>query len=128
MWISLKDGLVHAIDLYCGEPIVSARRSGYIAPPTLTGDEVAEFLEASTGVFDPREYVGPNWQHHKSLRLSIGGSGDAHPASNHVYQVHWSAEEADRRIEEIIAYHRDRNIGFGGTSARSIRRRTCLSG
>jgi len=26
--------------------------------------------------------------------------------------MRWTAEEADRRIEEIIAYHRDRNIGF----------------
>jgi hypothetical protein len=24
----------------------------------------------------------------------------------------WTAEEADRKIEETIAYHRERNIGF----------------
>lgn len=112
LWVKLVDGRIHAIDLYCGEPVVSARRVGYIAPPALTDEEVAQYLEASTGIFDPREHIGLNWQHHKSLRLSIGGSGGAHPGSNAVFQVRWTAEEADGRIEEIIAHHRERNIGF----------------
>lgn len=112
LWVRFVDGQAHVLDLYCGEPVVSARRADYIAPATLTGSEVAAFLEASTGVFDPREYIGPNWQHHRSLRQSIGGSGEAHPASNVILQVRWSADEADRRIEEVIAHHRDRNIGF----------------
>lgn len=112
LWVSFVDGQAHMMDLYCAAPVVSARRTDYIAPATLTESEVAAFLEASTGVFDPRAYVSPNWQHHRSLRQSIGGSGEAHPGSNSVFQVRWTAEEADRRIEEIIAHHRDRNIGF----------------
>ncbi len=112
LWARFLDGQAHVLDLYCGEPVVSARRADYIAPATLTESEVAAFLQASTGVFDPRAYVSPNWQHHRSLRQSIGGSGDAHPGSNSVFQVRWSADEADRRIEEVIAHHRDQNIGF----------------
>jgi hypothetical protein len=112
LWVRFIDGQAYVMDLYCGEPVVSARRADYIAPATLTESEVAAFLEASTGVFDPRAYVSPNWQHHRSLRQSIGGSGDPHPGSNSVFQVRWSADEADRRIEEVIAHHRDRNVGF----------------
>ena len=41
-----------------------------------------------------------------------GGSGDAHPGANFVGGRRWSAEEADQKIEETIAYHRERNIGF----------------
>jgi len=112
LWVRFVDGQAHVLDLYCAAPVVSARRADYIAPATLTESEVAAFLEASTGVFDPRAYVSPNWQHHRSLRHSIGGSGEAHPGSNAIFQVHWTAEEADQRIAEVIAYHRDRNIGF----------------
>jgi len=112
LFATLEDGQAATIDLYCGEPVVSARREGYIAPPTLTDAEIAAFLEASAGVFDPREYVGPNWLHHSSLRLSHGGSGDAHPGSNYVGQAHWTDAEADSRIEAVIAEHQARNIGF----------------
>jgi hypothetical protein len=47
-----------------------------------------------------------------SLRGGMGGSGNAHPGSNRVGGVRWTAEEADRRIEDTIAFHRERNIGF----------------
>jgi GNAT superfamily N-acetyltransferase len=47
-----------------------------------------------------------------SLRGGQWGSGAPHPGSNGVGGVRWTAEEADQKIEEIIAYHRERNIGF----------------
>ena len=54
----------------------------------------------------------PNSNWRGSLRGGQGGSGDAHPGSNFVGGKRWSAAEADQKIEETIAYHRERNIGF----------------
>ncbi len=61
---------------------------------------------------DVREWIRPNANWRGSLRGGRGGSGDAHPGSNFVGGKRWTAEEADQKIEETIAYHRERNIGF----------------
>ena len=61
---------------------------------------------------DPRDYIWPNSGGRMSLRGGRWGSGAAHPGSNGVAGVRWSEAEADQKIEEIIAYHRERNIGF----------------
>ncbi len=62
--------------------------------------------------FDIRESIPSNFGGWGSLNGWMGGSGDAHPGSNGVEDVKWSAEEADDKIKEIIEYHRLRNIGF----------------
>jgi predicted N-acetyltransferase YhbS len=111
-FLTIKDDQIQIIDLYCLEPIPSARRKGWIAPATLTEAELHRLFESMMNSGDPREWVAPDESERTSLRGGMGGSGGAHPGSNGVGGMRWTTGEADRRIEEIIAYHRDRNIGF----------------
>jgi predicted GNAT family N-acyltransferase len=111
-FMTIKDDKIHTIDLYCPEPLPSARRKGWIAPPTLTEDELHRLFESMMHGNDPHEWMLPDAGGRSSLRGGMGGSGAAHPGSNFVGGMRWTAEEADRRIEEAIAYHRERNIGF----------------
>ena len=111
-FLTIKDDKIHTIDLYCPEPMPSARRKGWIAPPTLTEDEIYRLFDSMQHSFDIREWIPPDESGSRSLRGGMGGSGSAHPGSNGVGGVRWTAEEADRRIEEAIAYHRECNIGF----------------
>lgn len=111
-FLTIKDDKIHIIDLYCTEPIPSARRKGWIAPATLTEAELHRLFESMMNSGDPREWLDPDEGERFSLRGGMGGSGKAHPGSNGVGGVRWTAEEADRKIAEIIAYHRDRQIGF----------------
>ncbi|CAG0933035.1 hypothetical protein TFLX_02860 [Thermoflexales bacterium] len=111
-FLTIKDDKIHIIDLYCPEPVPSARRKGYIAPATLTAEEVRRLFESMMHSGDSREWIRPNANWRGGLRGGQGGSGDAHPGANFVGGKRWTAEEADRKIEETIAYHRERNIGF----------------
>jgi GNAT superfamily N-acetyltransferase len=111
-FLSIKDDKIHIIDLYCPEPLPSARRKGWIAPATLSDEEIRRLLESMIYASDPREWLAPRVSNRFSLRGGQGGSGDAHPGSNFVGVVRWTDEEADLRIAEIIAYHRQRDIGF----------------
>jgi GNAT superfamily N-acetyltransferase len=111
-FLTIKDDKIHTIDLYCPEPLPSARRKGWIAPATLTEEEIHHLFDSMQHSFDVREWIPPDESESRSLRGGMGGSGSAHPGSNGVGGVRWTAEEADRRIEEAIAYHRERNIGF----------------
>ena len=111
-FLTIKDDQITLIDLYCPEPMPSAHRKGYIAPANMTDDEVRRLFEALMHSGDAREWIRPNANWRASLRGGQGGSGDAHPGANFVGGKRWSAEEADQKIEETIAYHRERNIGF----------------
>jgi predicted N-acetyltransferase YhbS len=111
-FLTIKDDKIQMLDLYCVEPIPSARRTGWIAPATLTEAELHHVFESMMNSGDPREWLAPDESERFSLRGGRGGSGKAHPSSNGVGGVRWTAEEADRKIAETIAYHRDRNIGF----------------
>jgi GNAT superfamily N-acetyltransferase len=112
-FLTLKDGKVRFIDLYCPEPIPSARRGGdWIAPASMTAAELLRFFDSFEYKFDVREWLPMNIAGKLSQRLLWTGSGDPHPGSNRVGNARWSAEEADRRVEEIIAYYRERNAGF----------------
>ncbi len=111
-FLSIRDGRIARIHLYCPEPVPSARRKGWIAPASLTEAELDRLFESTMHMGDPREWIPPNVSDRMSLRGGLGGHGDPHPGSNEVGLVRWTAEEADRRIEETIGYHRDRNIGF----------------
>lgn len=111
-FLTIKDDKIQIIDLYCNEPIPSARRKGWIAPATLTEAELHHLFESLLHSGDPREWLAPDEGGRSSLRGGMGGNGKAHPGGNFVGGARWTAEEVDRKIEETIAYHRERNIGF----------------
>ena len=111
-FLTIKDDRIHIIDLYCPEPIPSAHRKGFIAPATLTDEEVRRLFESMMFADDDREWIGPNSNWRGGLRGGQGGSGDAHPGSNFVGGKRWSAAETDQKIAETIDYHRQKNIGF----------------
>jgi hypothetical protein len=111
-FLKFKDGKLQGVTLYCPEPVPSSRRKGWIAPATLTEEEIQRLFGSMMFANDPREGIMPNLGGRMSLRGAMEGSGDAHPGSNFVGGIRWSSEEADTRIEETIAYHRERNIGF----------------
>ena len=80
-FLTIKDDKIHIIDLYCPEPIPSARRKGYIAPANMTDEEVRRLFESMMNSGDAREWIRPNSNWRGSLRGGQGGSGDAHPGS-----------------------------------------------
>src|SRR5512143_117202 len=59
-FLMIKDDKIHIIDLYCPEPVPSARRKGYIAPATLTDEEIRRLFESMMNSDDPREWIHPN--------------------------------------------------------------------
>jgi ketosteroid isomerase-like protein len=108
-----KDGKIELIRMYCPEPMPSTRRKGWIAPATLSEDELNHLFESMMmGSSDPYEWLSPDEAGRRSLRGGMGGSGATHPGSNFVGGMRFTAIEADRRIEEVIEHHRQRNIGF----------------
>ena len=111
-FLKFKDGKIQVVRMYCPEPMPSSRRKGWIAPASLTEDEIQRLFESMMFANDPREGLMPNLGGRMSLRGGMEGSGDAHPGSNFVGGIRWRSDEADARIEETIAYHRERNIGF----------------
>jgi len=111
-FLTIRDGKIQTIDLYCPEPIPSARRKGWIAPATLTEEELRQVFDSIHSSSDAREWIWPNARGQGSLRGGRWGSDDPHPGSNGVGGVRWTAADADQKIEETIAYHRKRNIGF----------------
>ncbi len=111
-FLTIADGGITTIDLYCAEPIPSARRNNTIAPASLTEPEVHALLKGFQNAADIREYVTPNVDHLDSQRIRLDETGNPHPGSNDVRLAGWTEEEADQRIDEVIEYHRRRNIGF----------------
>jgi hypothetical protein len=114
-FLDIADGKIQSIDLYCAEPVPSARRKGWIAPATMTDQELRQLFDSYQWVFDIREWIPPNIAGKQSARLLRAGSGDRHPGSNFVIGFVARPEESDARIAEIIAFHRERNIGFQWT-------------
>jgi len=112
VFLKFKDGKIQTINMYCPESTPSSRRKGWVAPASLTDDEIHRLFGSMMFANDPREGVMQNLGARMSLRGGMEGSGDAHPGSNFLGGVRWSDEEAEMRIEETIAYHRERNIGF----------------
>ena len=110
-FLRVKDGLVHALDLYCAEPLPSARRDEWMAPATLSDDEMRRVIEMGRYVDDARHWVEPDESFRLSRQLGWGGGGDAHPGGNFVGGARWAPAEADARIEATIDWHRQRGIG-----------------
>ncbi len=111
-FLTLRCHRIQTIDLYCPEPLPSARRNNYIAPATSTEPQIQALLRDFQNTIDIREYIMPGTDRFDSLRIRTEGSGDPHPGSNEVRWAMWTAEEADRRIEVVIDDHRRRDIGF----------------
>ncbi len=111
-FLTVAEGRVQTIDLYCPAPFPSAHRKGWIAPASLTAEEIDRVLEEQPFSFDAREQLPPNFDGRLSVRLFEGGSGLAHPGSNEVGGARWTAEAADAEIDAVIETYRRRNIGF----------------
>lgn len=110
--LTVRDGKIAVVDLYCPEPLPSARRKGWIAPATLTDAELDRLFESYIYTWDNREWIPPMMRGFSSLRFGRWYSDSTHPGSNGVGGVRWTAEEADARIEEMIDFFRQRNAGF----------------
>lgn len=110
--LTLSAGRIDGIDLYCSQPLPSARRKGWIAPADLSDMELRQLFDSFDYTFDIREWVPPLLNGRISLNLVGGGTENEHPGSNSVAGARWTAEEADRRIAETIAYYGQRNCGF----------------
>jgi hypothetical protein len=89
-FLTIKDDKIHIIDLYCPEPIPSARRTGWIAPATLTDEELRQLFESARNSLAAYEWISPNANGRLGLRGGRWGSGDPHPGSNGVGGVHWT--------------------------------------
>ncbi|MBM3130907.1 MAG: GNAT family N-acetyltransferase [Chloroflexi bacterium] len=111
-FLALKENLVQTIDLYCPAPIPSSHRKGWIAPANVGAEQVLKLFEDWQNSFDIHESIPFNYSGLGGINGWRGGSGDAHPGSNHVDGARWSAADADAKIEEAIEYHRARNLGF----------------
>jgi len=111
-FLTLGESDVQMIDLYCSEPQPSARRKGWIAPVSMSDEEINRLFASALYIYDPREWLPPLANRLSSLRLLHGGSDDPHPGSNEVASARWTAEEADVRIKQIIEDHRRREVGF----------------
>ncbi len=111
-FLKIQEDKIQLVRLYCSEPLPSAHRKGWIAPATLTEEELHHLFDSLMYFDDPYEMIWPNEASHISLRSVRYGNNDAYPGSNFVGWMRWTAEEADRRIEDIIGFHRERNIGF----------------
>jgi GNAT superfamily N-acetyltransferase len=111
-FLTLANGRVQMIDLYCPEPFPSAHRQGWIAPATLTDDEINRVLQEAQFGFDARAQLPPKLEGRLSLRRSQDTSGLAHPGSNSVGGIRWTETEADAQIAALIETHRRRAIGF----------------
>jgi ketosteroid isomerase-like protein len=112
-FLTLEGERIKQIHLYVPSPIPSGRRDmDWIAPATDSADEINHLFEMMQNSFDPFEWFPPNASSSASLSDVRWGSGDAHPGSNGISATHWNEAEADAKIQAIIDYHRERNIGF----------------
>ncbi|MFN8484990.1 MAG: hypothetical protein U0768_18290 [Anaerolineae bacterium] len=111
-FLRLRDGRVHTIDLYRTALWPSAHRGEWIAPATLTDDEIAHLFEEAFYSWDPRDRISPNASFRGNLHGGYGGSYDPHPGSNWVGGFHWPAEVADEKIAAMIEHFRSHGAGF----------------
>lgn len=111
-FLTWADGRVTTIELYGAEPIPSARRDAWLAPGSLSDEELNRLFDSQLYQFDPRQGIPAHTGGHLSLRYLRIGSGQAHPGSNTILGARWQPDEADTHIEALIASHRRQGIGF----------------
>jgi GNAT superfamily N-acetyltransferase/ketosteroid isomerase-like protein len=107
----LSDGKIAKLHLYCTEPVPGAIRDR-IMPADLSAQERAALLEGFNNAFDPHRPIEQNGEGLMSAAIRRFGSRQQHPGTNFVMGVHWSEQEAEDRIEELIEWHRRQDIGF----------------
>ncbi|MBI5651854.1 MAG: hypothetical protein HZC40_15670, partial [Chloroflexi bacterium] len=113
VFLALKDERVQMIDLYAPAPQPSARRDKtWVAPATLSDDELNRLFASLQYTFDVYEWIPPNITGTRGLSESRWSSEDAHPGSNGIADTQWTAEDADAKILAVIEEHRARNVGF----------------
>jgi hypothetical protein len=110
--LQVAAGRVAVLDLYCAEPVPTARRGQWTAPADLSPAALDALFANERFAFDVREPLPPELAGRFNLRENTGGSGGAHPGDNGMSDVRWSEAEADAKIEACIGWHRQRNIGF----------------
>jgi hypothetical protein len=110
--LQTADGRVSVMDLYCAEPVPTARRGQWIAPADLSAAALDDLFANERFAFELREPLPPQLAGRFNLRENTGGSGDPHPGSNGMGDVRWSEAEADAKIAACIELHRQCGIGF----------------
>ena len=110
--LQIAAGRVAVIDLYCAEPVPTARRGDWFAPAGLSPEALDDLFANERFAFDLREPLPSQLAGRFNLRENAGGSGDPHPGSNGVGDTRWSEAEADARIGAYIEMHRERGLGF----------------
>ena len=112
-FLTMRENQVQMIDLFAPAPVPSANRDKtWIAPATLTDDEINRLFDAMQYSFDVYEWMPPSIGGRHSLCDLRWYAKDAHPGSNGISNTRWTADEADAKIEQVIADHRERNAGF----------------
>jgi ribosomal protein S18 acetylase RimI-like enzyme len=112
--LTLGEGKVSGIALYLGKMLPSMQRFG-IVRADMTDAEREAFIEAFPNRWDFREFFPPNMRLYRDGSVAKVWTNVAHPGSNYVRMVHWTAEEADQRIEEVKQWYRARGLGIQWT-------------
>lgn len=107
-----SDGRAGMLDLYRAVPRRAVRRGDWRRPAPADARALQSLIVAMENSFDMRRVVPINQAFISTDTLARGGSLGRHPAGNVVQAARFTAEEADARIEEVIAWHAARNIGF----------------
>ncbi len=110
-FLTLEGDQIGMIDLYTARPVPARVPTGWIAPQTVSDAELEELLE-SVHAGDPRTRMPDSVRFHLMSDLAVGGLDVAGPGSNFVYLARLPEPEADERINAVIAFHRERGIGF----------------
>lgn len=111
VFIEFADGRVRTVDLHGSRPLAAAER-GRIFPASLSEEERHAVVAGYTNRWDIREFVAPNAGYRRTPRLSRYWTKLAHPGANFVRAADWSDAEADARIDEAIAWFRERGMGI----------------
>jgi predicted N-acetyltransferase YhbS len=111
-FLQLRDGQAHTLDVYRTAPQPSAHRRGWIAPPTVTPEEIVRIFDEGQYGWDLRDPLAPTANAWRGLRGRYFWSNDPHPGSNITAGFRWPAAVADAKIEEMIERYRSRGLGF----------------
>jgi len=92
----------------------------------MSDDELRRLFDSMAYSGDPHEYIWPNSGGRSVCAVEVGAAVRRIRAAMRGRRA-LERREADRKIEEIITRHRERNIGFHGGWDPSIRRLICVS-
>lgn len=112
--LRLEVGAVSSIALYLAMPMPTLRR-GRIVKANMTPEQRAAFIEAFPNRWDMREHFPPNMRFRRTRDMALVWTKLPHPGSNYVRLVHWTEEEADRRIDEVMDWYRAKGLGIQWT-------------